>query len=350
MTVERNEFLRQIGLPNGPVFEDRPPPRPVDKAQLRAYIDRTLPPDQREEVRSLMVRYKEWHDARIEVLLERAHEQRKGEQQRRALASLYLFAALRRLRERRVLAVVAAASLLLILGVLWITGDSKYHIQDTVATVSWDPSSGQFDGMEGFPDEVRGPVRRFLTAQKFETPEILLGARGIGHQQASLLQTPVTTAVASDRPTFSWEPDDRARAYAVLVSTSDKFEDVPSEDLLWITETKWSPPEPLRRGQKYYWWLVIKTEDPEPLFSPLAGQPAAWFVVIDEETFEHVQQGERAAGESHLARLALYVDKRVGLLDDAEKELDALRKANPESPVIEKLIQSLHGLRGQGDR
>ena len=79
---EREEFLDRFGLSEEKKIQESDPKHPVDRDLIRQFIRKTLAPELREEVRSLIARCQDWHDARREVLLvlaEKREEQGKEE-------------------------------------------------------------------------------------------------------------------------------------------------------------------------------------------------------------------------------------------------------------------------------
>ena len=66
---EREEFLDRFGLSEERKFQQSDPQHPVDRDLIRQFIRKTLAPELREEVRSLIARCQDWHDARREALL-----------------------------------------------------------------------------------------------------------------------------------------------------------------------------------------------------------------------------------------------------------------------------------------
>ena len=66
---EREEFLDRLGLSEEREFQESDPEHPVDRDLIRKFIRKTLAPELREEVRSLIARCRDWHDARREALL-----------------------------------------------------------------------------------------------------------------------------------------------------------------------------------------------------------------------------------------------------------------------------------------
>jgi hypothetical protein len=66
--------------------------------------------------------------------------------------------------------------------------------------------------------------------------------------------------------------------------------------------------------------------------------------VLSLEQAETVSRTRTTLKDSHLALGIFYA--RQGLMDDAERELEALRSENPGSSVVNSLEQSLRRMRG----
>jgi hypothetical protein len=63
-------FRQSIDMPKERGFLLDPPPRPVDKEQIRALHEGRLPRDLELEIRDLTLAYREWADASHKILLE----------------------------------------------------------------------------------------------------------------------------------------------------------------------------------------------------------------------------------------------------------------------------------------
>jgi hypothetical protein len=65
--------------------------------------------------------------------------------------------------------------------------------------------------------------------------------------------------------------------------------------------------------------------------------------VLEQAKIEEIANARRAYAKSHLVLGLLYAN--AGLLDDAEREFNALVKANPQSTVPRKLLGSVKAAR-----
>ncbi len=149
------------------------------------------------------------------------------------------------------------------------------------------------------------------------------------------LQSPVGTFVQSPRPLFRWQRLTGATSYVVTVYDAAFRVVAKSEE---ITRTEWTPPNDLERGVTFR-WQVTATVNGKPLKSPLPPAPEARFKVIDPAKADEVQRARQSVVNSHLASGILYA--QAGLLDEAERELQELLRANPQSGVVKRLLQNL---------
>jgi hypothetical protein len=98
----------------------------------------------------------------------------------------------------------------------------------------------------------------------------------------------------------------------------------------------------LPRGGLYSWQVTARKEGQE-IISPAAPAPEARFKVLEGAKLSELERTEAAYADSHLTRGVLYA--QAGLLEDAEQQLRALLKANPNSSVARSLLQSVQTLR-----
>ncbi|HYK90449.1 MAG TPA: hypothetical protein VE398_16865 [Acidobacteriota bacterium] len=83
--------------------------------------------------------------------------------------------------------------------------------------------------------------------------------------------------------------------------------------------------------------------DGEEVLSPKPPAPEAKFKVLDRKRAEELSQAQRDHLGSHLLLGILFT--RAGALDDAERELKALARTNPQSPIPQNLLRDLESLR-----
>lgn len=206
---------------------------------------------------------------------------------------------------------------------------------------------GRLHGLASRDRTHEAAVRAALSAQRVAAPPLLrelAGAAGtlMGVPEGSevfRLLSPLATAVLEDRPIFRWRRHPAARAYDVTVYGSG-FRRVAAGRSLSATE--WRPAQPLPRGQVLLWQVRTLVGDKEVVAPPPAA-PEAKFKVLEQAQADELANLRQTYAGSHLMLGALYAE--AGLLEEAERELQSLLEANPESPVAEKLLASVKALR-----
>lgn len=197
--------------------------------------------------------------------------------------------------------------------------------------------------LAGVPQAYEEIVKQTLTSQQIRTPEMLaelIGKSGVlmgpadpGHPIPLL--GPVGTVVMKDRPVFHWRALDGAEGYVVKVYDAD-FNEVAASPQL--TQTAWTATRSLQRGRTYSWQVMARTGGKE-IFSPVKPAPDAKFMVLNQKKASELVQAKSAGGNSHLTLGILYA--QAGLLDDAEREFQALLRANPQSALVQKLLRGV---------
>ena len=71
--------------------------------------------------------------------------------------------------------------------------------------------------------------------------------------------------------------------------------------------------------------------------------PDAKFKILDASSANEIAAAKRQAGNSHLLLGVVYAN--AGLLDDAEREFQALLKQNPRSDLARKLLNKVKAAR-----
>ena len=206
---------------------------------------------------------------------------------------------------------------------------------------------GEITGLESLPPAYEQSVKKALTTAQLETPtdlaEFVGGSgslvRGASEGVAFALVSPVGTAVQSDHPTFRWQKLDGASGYIVTIFDAS-FHRVANSELL--AQAEWRMPTVLERG-KTYSWQVTAIKGNEKINSPTTPAPEAKFKVLEAASFAALQSAQQTYPNSHLVLGVLYA--RAGLLDDAERELQALVQANPKSAIARNLRRRIKVLR-----
>src|SRR6185503_7402327 len=102
-----------------------------------------------------------------------------------------------------------------------------------------------------------------------------------------------------------------------------------------LTSHSWTPSQSLSLGNVYS-WQVKAVKDGQEFKSPGPPAPQARFRILDREKANELAKARRAHPSSHLALGLLYAE--AGLLKEAEQELRALEKANPDSEIVRSLL------------
>lgn len=214
-------------------------------------------------------------------------------------------------------------------------------------------SLGPGGGIQGL-DRLSGPdqalLQRTLAGERMETAASLTDLSGtagvlLGTPSAPTrgkLLGPLGTVVEDPRPVFRWQPVTGA-TYAVSVYDAGYNRIAASPPL---TTAEWRIPKPLARGERYSWQLTVRQKVEFTLPAPPA--PEARFRILSEADEAELTRARANWGDSHLVLGVLYA--RIGLLDDAQREMQALRAQNPASQQVEALETSLERLRAGSNR
>lgn len=210
---------------------------------------------------------------------------------------------------------------------------------------------GRLTGIETVPTAEREIIRKALQTNQLEMPAsladlkrrdgTLLGAPGSSGDvnQSFAAIGPAGTIVQTERPHFRWQALQGAENYTVKIYDTD-FNLVDASTKL--TTTDWTPQKSLAPGRVYQ-WQVTATKDGSEIVSPAPPAPEARFKVLESAQRERLTRALRAARNSHLARGVIYT--KAGLLDEAEREFEALLELNPESGVARKLLENVRAAR-----
>jgi hypothetical protein len=193
-----------------------------------------------------------------------------------------------------------------------------------------------------FPLERRA-VRTALTTGQLDLPSeltqlsskagVLMSGKTDGVSFALL--SPVGTVVRDSRPVFHWQSLDGANAYTVNIYDS-RFSKVATSSQL--SGTEWAIQTSLERGAIYI-WQVTAIKDGVEVKSPVKPAPEARFKILEQAKADELERVRRAHSNSHLILGTLY--SQAGLLDEAEREFQALLAANPRSAIAQKLLRGV---------
>lgn len=205
---------------------------------------------------------------------------------------------------------------------------------------------GHVEGLESLPPDLRQAVERTLATRRLESTKPMVDLLVPGklrdkaiEQNNFLPQAPVGTVIESDRPTFRWRKVEDGHVYSVTIYDS-RLRNVENSGPL--EGTTWTPSTPLKRGVTYT-WQVRAVKDGTTIISPKPPAPEARFRVLDRATLTTLGNLKRVHGKSHLAMGVFYW--KHGLIDEAEREFEALVSANRQSRVAAQLLASLRSLR-----
>lgn len=221
------------------------------------------------------------------------------------------------------------------------------QLNDGVAQLKLD-GDGKLSGVDRLPPAYEQMIKNALASQRLDKSPLLAGLirpdsllrKGVEKKDVSFsLIDPIGIVLLSDRPTFRWSPLDGATAYTVEVF-DEKLNQVISSPQL--TETAWGPPRSLQRGHVYS-WQVTALKGGEDVSSPRPPAPMAKFRILDEALANEVIQARRDYASTHLMLALIY--SKAGLLEEAEREIRALQRANPNSPIPSSLLANLNAMR-----
>jgi hypothetical protein len=208
-------------------------------------------------------------------------------------------------------------------------------------------ADGRIEGLGRLPAAIEQRLRRVATGElrvPVLAPAVSIGRRGLrsgNEEQSWTLLKPVSVAVESDRPAFRWSSLTGAATYTVLVY-DDQVRPVTRSPAL--SGTGWTPPNPLPRGATYLWQVRAALKDGGTTTSPAPPEGFAPFHVLDAAGVQELVQARRAP-PSHF-RLGV-VCAELGLLDEAQEELEALAKLNPQSGLVRQLLERVRLARSE---
>jgi hypothetical protein len=198
---------------------------------------------------------------------------------------------------------------------------------------------GRVSGLDA-PPAVIERVEAALGSRRLAVGEVaeLGGARGALMGQSPTpggfgLVSPVGVVVESTRPRLRWDELPGASVYEVTILGLDLVPMVTSQA---VHGAEWTPPADLPRGRTYV-WQVAALKAGTRVIAPAPPAPEARFHVLDAARAQRLDDVRRTS--SRLALAVLLAD--AGLVDDSRRELLALRAQNPESEVVQSLLDSL---------
>jgi hypothetical protein len=206
---------------------------------------------------------------------------------------------------------------------------------------------GHLEGLQELPPDLKESVERALATGRLGASPALKGwstgtnnlRSGVGTQSTFAPLEPVGDVIETDRPTFHWQSLEGAQQYIVTVFDAKLAQVVNSGPVM---RSEWTTPNALQRGVTYS-WQITAVKDGEMIVSPKPPLPEARFRVLDQRTANVLATLRLSVGTSHLAMGIFYW--KHGLIEQAEREFQALAKANPDSPVVKELLASIRSHR-----
>ncbi|MCW3052901.1 MAG: hypothetical protein JWN14_2071 [Chthonomonadales bacterium] len=247
---------------------------------------------------------------------------------------------------------VMAGSLAVVLGLLLLIG--KFVIAPARTIASLQDAGGTVrltagEDLSGLPNLDPSQKTLMVAALRtghLPTPAILADLRsptGSGLQAAAFtVRGPVATVVAATQPEFTWKMPAGAVACRILVDNlTDPQKSIKSKPL---KEERWKPKKPLLPGQTYRWQVLALDRTGKEIARVPQEVGNARFKVLEKERAAVLERAQTTLGHSHLAMGVLYAQE--GLLDDAEREFQALSRTNANSDLVRSLLESVRAMRG----
>lgn len=144
---------------------------------------------------------------------------------------------------------------------------------------------------------------------------------------------PMGKVLLSQKPTFTWSAVDLAESYRVRVY--DKSGNLVIEQV--VKHNSFTPSKPLARGMVYSWRVGVRFGETDQW----AESAAVRFAVLSAVDYASIKRVQSKLPGSHLALGAAY--ESVGLYGEAAAEYRALRRANPNSKLAQKMLYGVAG-------
>ncbi len=209
-------------------------------------------------------------------------------------------------------------------------------------------ADGKLSGIERLSPGYEQMIRNALSSERLEKSPLLAGLvrpdsslRKGGDNRGGRFSViaPAGIVMLYDRPTFRWSPLEGATNYVVEVFDDKHNQIITSQQ---GADTSWTATQSLKRGGIYS-WQVTAIKGGEEIVSPRPPAPSAKFRILDSALANEIVQARRDYASSHLTLALLYT--KAGLLNEAEKELRALQKANPNSTIPRRLLTDIKAMR-----
>lgn len=166
---------------------------------------------------------------------------------------------------------------------------------------------------------------------------VLMGPQG--EASGLRVRSPIGKVITTDRPQFTWSRVEGAESYSVEIFDAN-FNKIASSPPL--TAAQWRSTSALPRGREYI-WQVTAIRNGESLRAPSRPAPDAKFMILSASKLSEIERAKRSYGRSNLVLGILYAE--AGLLDDAEREFQALLRKNPGSDSVRRLLNKVRAAR-----
>ena len=206
---------------------------------------------------------------------------------------------------------------------------------------------GRLEGLHDLPPDLRESVEQALATRTLRASPALTGwSTGAGNLRGGVETRstfaplgPTDVVLETDRPAFRWRALDGASEYTVTIFDASLRQVATSGP---VTATEWTTPNSLARGVTYS-WQISALKDGKRVVSPKPPLPEARFRILDQPAVAALAKLRESAGSSHLAMGVFYW--KHGLIDESEREFQALAKANPNSDAVKELLAHIRSLR-----
>lgn len=207
--------------------------------------------------------------------------------------------------------------------------------------------SGRLEGLEELPSDLKESIEQVLASRQLDASPGLAGWTTYSTRLRSTFEaqdafcplSPTNVVLETNQPTFRWRALTGAQHYVVTIY-DDKFRKVSSSEP--VSGTEWTIPNTLARGVTYS-WQISGLKDGETVITPKPPEPQARFRILDRRSLATLVKLKEPARRSHLALGVFYW--KHGLIDEAEREFQALAAANPDSTVATELLASIRSIR-----
>lgn len=158
-------------------------------------------------------------------------------------------------------------------------------------------------------------------------PETLRGSAG----NVDIRKTsPAASGMLSSQPQFKWDAVDGAESYRIQVSSADGTTAVDTV----TSATSFRTEKKLPAGA-YVWTVSVRMGE----LAEWQASKAQSFRILSQSDAELLSIAKRKYAGSHLVMGTVY--ERLGMIDEATREYQALVKENPGSPLAEKLLSGV---------